>query len=108
MSSADPERNGEKRAYVAATVGFEAPSGAFRKDHLNSIVGFLGGEPYPVEELYAPDAPSKETLYEWVGVWAEFDYETGNGENARPLNSDELDDLVDAVSARVETSTAVS
>jgi len=95
------ETNEGKRAEVAAEVGFSAPSGAFRKDHLNAILRFLGtpndDRSLPVEEVYGDDAPLKRWFYEAVAEEAGFDYDPGDGTNARPYNSDELDSLREAV-----------
>lgn len=104
MSPADVETNEERRGHVAAAVGFSPPTDdygtagpAFRKDHLNSILRYLGGDALPTKEVYGPESPDKEWFYERVAAAAGFDYEEGGGENARPYNSDELDELVAAI-----------
>lgn len=97
MSRTEVSTNVERREYVAGAVGFTPPSDAFRKDHLNSILRFLGGDALSTKAVYSPGSPGKEWFYEAVGEEAGFDYDRGDGENARPLNSTELDELVDAV-----------
>jgi len=102
------ETNHDKRAEVAATVGFSAPSGAFRKDHLNAVLDYLDAEDaLPVAEVYGDDAPLKRWFYRRVAEEAEFDYDPGDGTNARPYNSDELDALREAVRESVDASTAI-
>lgn len=107
MSRTEIETNPERREYVAGAVGFSPPSEAFRKDHLNSILRFLGGDALPTKEVYGPESPGKEWFYEQIADEAGFTYERGDGENARPYNSDELDDLVDAVDEEINSSTAI-
>jgi len=95
------ETNNEKRAEVAAAVGFSAPSGAFRKDHLNATLRYLGtpndDRSVSVEGVYGDDAPLKRWFYRTVAEEAGFDYDPGDGTNARPYNSDELNSLREAV-----------
>lgn len=107
MSRTEISTNAGRREYVAGAVGFRPPSEAFRKDHLNSILRFLGGDALPTKEVYASESPGKEWFYEEIGDEAGFDYEHGSGENARPLNSDELDDLVGAVDDVLDSATAI-
>lgn len=97
MSPADVETNDERREYVAGAVGFTPPTEAFRKDHLNSILRSLGGDALSTKAVYGPESPDKEWFYREVAEAAEFDYEPGDGLNARPYNSDELDELVAAI-----------
>lgn len=107
MSPADLDLNREKREFVAGAVGFRPPSGAFRKDHLNAILDYLGGDALTAREVYGEESPRKEWFYERVAEEAGFDYEPGDGENARPFNSGELDDLVAAVEDVLDSATAI-
>ena len=107
MSRTETETNVERREYVAGAVGFTPPSDAFRKDHLNSILRFLGGDALSTKAVYASESPGKEWFYEEIGDEAGFDYDRGDGENARPLNASELDSLVDAVDDVLDSATAI-
>jgi hypothetical protein len=92
------DTNADKRADIGATVGISSYiSGAFRKDHLNVVLSYLGGDSVDSSEVYGHGSPSKEWFYENVADAAGFDYPTGQGENARPFNSTELELLRGAV-----------
>lgn len=97
-----PERNSEKRRHIANAIGVTPPSGAFRKDHLNVLLFFLDGPAVMAREVYGPESNEKEWFYEHVADAAGFDYEPGDGANARPFRSDELDDLIAAVDAVIK------
>lgn len=92
------ETNRERRGYIAKEVGFSSPRGdVFRKDHLNSILWYLGGEYVETYLTYGKDSPSKEWFYSEVAEEADIDYSPGEGSDARPFNSEELDSLIDAI-----------
>lgn len=88
----------ELRSEICNHVGISSvPSGAFRKDDLNVILSHLGGDALDAAAVYGWDAPDKSSLYERVAAEAEFDYEPGKGDNARPFNKGELNLLLAAV-----------
>lgn len=93
-----PRTVSDLRGEISRAVGISSPpSGAFRKDDLNVILDALGGDSLPPAEVYGWDAPGKSEFYERVADAAGFDYDPGEGDNARPFNRDELSDLLDAV-----------
>lgn len=86
------------RRQISRAVGISStPSGAFRKDDLNVILSYLGGDALDAAEVYGWDAPPKSWFYEQIADAAGFDYDPGEGDNARPFNRSELLDLLDAV-----------
>jgi hypothetical protein len=91
------ETNAERRADIAGYAGFSIPSGAFRKDQLNVLLDLLGGDACPSAEVYGAESWKKAWFYRRVAAEAGFDYDAGEGEDARPYNADELDDLRAAV-----------
>jgi len=96
-----PESVEKVRADVcrAAGVSGRAGVGALRKDDLNVILDYLGGDSVAAHEVYGWDAPPKRWFYEQVAQAAGFDYDPGTGDNARPYNKSELLDLREAIEA---------
>lgn len=85
------------REAIAEEVGFPTPNGTLRKDDLNAILYALDGPYVEPAQVYAYESPPKREFYQRVAAECGFDYDLGNGGNARPFNQSELEQVLSAV-----------